>query len=126
MLTPLPIKELVFSPALPRGEFFLDNVSQHSFQVIDAGTQLIQRLTFRIRQPPVLELVALLRSRSNDAAGNADHSRIIGNWLHNYRARADFYVIADQNIPENLRPSADDYVISYGWVPLALLFPRAA
>jgi hypothetical protein len=110
---------------LTRREFHVDSVSQQAFQFVDAVAQFVQRLTLRIGQLSVFELVPLVRSHSHDTAGNTDDSRMIGNWLHDNRASADFDVVADRNIAEDFRPSADDYLISYGGVALALFFPRA-
>jgi hypothetical protein len=68
----------------------------------------------------VLKLVAGLFIHSYDSSWNSDHSRIIGNWLHNYRARADFYVISNNNISEDLGSGPNNDMVSYRGMALSL------
>src|SRR5688572_24043046 len=72
----------------------------------------------------MFKLLTAFRPHANHSAGNSDHSRIIGNWLHNNRPRADFYVIADANVAQHLCSRAYYHVISYCRVSFSFLFSR--
>ena len=74
----------------------------------------------------MLELVARLFVHSYDSSWNSDHSRIIGNWLYNYRACANFYIVSDNNISQDLGSGPNDDVISDRRMPLPLFLTGAA
>ena len=63
---------------------------------------------------------------ADDAAGDADHRRVVRDMVDHHRSGADLDVIADADVAEHLGAGADHHAVAEGGMALAALAAGAA